>query len=218
MQVALKDLEIRGAGNLLGGEQSGHIAEVGFDLYMRMVGEAGSEFKAGFIKEDKEEVPECKVELPITAHIPTHYVSSERLRLDLYRRIGDTKNQEELTAIADELKDRFGELPVEARTLMEVAQLRNMAKEFELQEVVLQGKFLKLAPIKLPESATLKLNRIYPGSIVKVATNSVLVARTTAPNWIEGSDIGDTSVLAWANEVLTNIIAPVKRAEKSKKD
>ena len=214
MQVALKDLEIRGAGNLLGGEQSGHIAEVGFDLYMRMVGEAVSEFKTGFIKDDKEEIAECKVELPITAHIPTDYVSSERLRLDLYRRIGDTKNQDELTSIADEMRDRFGELPVEAKTLLEVAQLRNMAKEYELQEVVLQGKYLRLAPIKLPESATLKLNRIYPGSIVKVATNSVLVARTTAPNWIEAGDIGDTSVLSWANEVLTNIVAPVKKTKK----
>lgn len=214
MQVALKDLEIRGAGNLLGGEQSGHIAEVGFDLYMRMVSEAVSEFKTGFITDEKTEVAECKVELPITAHIPTDYISSERLRLDLYRRIGDTKNSEDLTAIADEMKDRFGELPKETKTLMEVAQLRNTAKEFELTEVVLQGKYLRISPITLPESTTLRLNRIYPGSIVKQATRSVLVARSTGPNWIEASEIGDTSVLAWANEVLTNIVAPVKKTKK----
>ena len=211
MQVALKDLEIRGAGNLLGGEQSGHIAEVGFDLYMRMVGEAVSEFKTGFIKEDKEENKECKVELPITAHIPTEYISSERLRLDLYRRIADTKSEIELTAIADEMRDRFGELPNEVSTLLQVAQLRNTAKEFELEEVVLQGKYLRLAPLTLPESATLKLNRIYPGSLVKAATNSVLVARATAPNWLEERDIGDTSVLSWASEVLANIVAPIKK-------
>ena len=211
MQVALKDLEIRGAGNLLGGEQSGHIAEVGFDLYMRMVGEAVSEFKTGFIKDDKEEIRECKVELPITAHIPTDYVSSERLRLDLYRRIADTKESSELNAIADEMRDRFGELPNEVTTLLEVAGLRNLAKSYELSEVVLQGKFLRLSPLTLPESATLKLNRIYPGSLVKNATATVLVARATAPNWIEESEIGDTSALTWANEVLANIVAPIKQ-------
>jgi len=88
MQVALKDLEIRGAGNLLGGEQSGHIADVGFDLYMRMVGEAVNEYKRGVI-DGVEENFECKVELPITAHLSPEYVPSDRLRLDIYRRLAD---------------------------------------------------------------------------------------------------------------------------------
>jgi transcription-repair coupling factor (superfamily II helicase) len=214
MQVALKDLEIRGAGNLLGGEQSGHIAEVGFDLYMRMVGEAVSEFKTGFIQDERDESSECKVELPITAHIPTEYISSERLRLDLYRRIADTKEVMDLAAIAEEMRDRFGEFPIEVSTLLDVAKLRNTAKELKLKEVVLQGKYLRLSPLNLPESVTLRLNRIYPGSLVKAATNTVLVARTTAPNWIEADEIGDTSVLTWANEVLTNIVSPSKKAKK----
>ena len=89
--------------------------------------------------------------------------------------------------------------------------LRNLAKSYELSEVVLQGKFLRLSPLILPESATLKLNRIYPGSLVKNATATVLVARATAPNWIEDSEIGDTSALTWANEVLANIVAPIKQ-------
>ena len=211
MQVALKDLEIRGAGNLLGGEQSGHIAEVGFDLYMRMVGEAVSEFKTGFIDDEKEKNSECKVDIPITAHIPTDYVSSERLRLDLYRRIADTKDDDELQQITDEMVDRFGELPQETRTLMRVAALRNRAKSLELAEIVLQGKFLRISPITLPESATLRLNRIYPGSQVKVSTNTLLVARATAPNWSSDEEIGDTSLLDWTNEVLTNIIEPIKK-------
>ncbi|MEN9735738.1 MAG: hypothetical protein RL129_448 [Actinomycetota bacterium] len=214
MQVALKDLEIRGAGNLLGGEQSGHIAEVGFDLYMRMVGEAVAEFKTGFIKDETEEVRECKVELPITAHIPTDYVQAERLRLDLYRRIADTKTWDELQAISDEMIDRFGALPAEVTTLLEVAQLRNSAKDYELEEVVLQGKFLRLSPITLPESATLRLLRMHPGSIVKKATNSVLVARATGPNWIDEAEVGDTSVLSWTMQVLANIVEPIKKTNK----
>jgi transcription-repair coupling factor (superfamily II helicase) len=212
MQVALKDLEIRGAGNLLGGEQSGHIAEVGFDLYMRMVGEAVEEYKTGFVpqSEDESKFKECKVELPVTAHIPVEYLASERLRLDIYRRMADAQNSQDLIAIREELLDRFGELPEEAENLMAVAELRTMAKSFGLTEVVLQGKFLRLAPLNLPDSAQMRLNRIYPGSIVKTATSTVLVARAVAPNWIAGGEIGDTSALPWTIEVLTSIVKPVK--------
>ncbi len=214
MQVALKDLEIRGAGNLLGGEQSGHIAEVGFDLYMRMVSEAVSEFKSGFIPENSDEprIKECKVELPITAHIPTEYLPSERLRLDIYRRMADSKSQAELDEISEELVDRFGPLPQPAIDLMAVASLRVMAKNLGLTEVVLQGKFLKLSPLVLPESITLRLNRVYPGSLVKVATSQVMVAKNATPNWIGGGDVGDTSTLPWAIEVLNTIVAPAVTA------
>ena len=95
MRVALKDLEIRGAGNLLGGEQSGHIADVGFDLYMRMVGEAVHDYKAGIIETD-EKNHECKVELPVNAHLSQEYVPGERLRLDLYRRLADVRSKEDV--------------------------------------------------------------------------------------------------------------------------
>ncbi len=204
MQVALKDLEIRGAGNMLGGEQSGHIAEVGFDLYMRMVGEAVEDFKVGYVDVNPR-VKECKVELPITAHLPVEYVPSERLRLDLYRRLADCVDSAGLGAIVDELQDRFGELPEPARSLIEVARVRTLAKAKNLTEVVWQGKFLKVAPIVLPESAQLRLLRIYPGSLVKQATSSLLVARDSAPNWLENASVGDTSVLSWTIEVLHNL-------------
>ena len=154
---------------------------------------------------------ECKVELPITAHIPTNYIEAERLRLDLYRRIADTKNSEELQLIEEEMKDRFGALPQECATLLKVADLRNRAKELELQEVVLQGKFLRLCPVKLPESATLRLNRIYPGSLVKMATSTVLVARATGPNWSQDEEIGDTSLLDWTNEVFANLLGSINK-------
>jgi len=205
MQVALKDLEIRGAGNLLGGEQSGHIAEVGFDLYMRMVGEAVEEFKTGYVDANPR-IKECKVELPITAHLPIEYLPSERLRLDLYRRMADARENEDLDAIVEELVDRFGELPIEASTLIEVAQLRVRAKQLGLSEVVIQGKFLKLAPVTLPESLQLRLMRMYPGSLIKAATESIMVARAASPNWQAGGDLVDTSILPWTMEVLNSIL------------
>ena len=204
MQVALKDLEIRGAGNLLGGEQSGHIAEVGFDLYMRMVGEAVEDFKTGYVDANPR-LKECKVELPITAHLPVEYVPSERLRLDLYRRLADCSDDLALDGIVEELVDRFGALPEPAQNLIDIARLRVLAKSKNLTEVVLQGKFLKVGPITLPESAELRITRIYPGSLIKSATKSVLVARAQAPNWLENGSMGDTSVLSWAIEVLHNL-------------
>jgi len=204
MQVALKDLEIRGAGNMLGGEQSGHIAEVGFDLYMRMVGEAVEDFKTGYIDANPR-IKECKVELPITAHLPVEYVPSERLRLDLYRRMADCVDDEGLNAIVDELLDRFGALPVAAESLIQVARLRTLAKSKNLTEVVWQGKHLKIAPIVLAESAQMRVMRIYPGTLVKLATKSLLVARASAPNWLENAPVGDNSILSWAMEVLQNL-------------
>jgi transcription-repair coupling factor (superfamily II helicase) len=209
MQVALKDLEIRGAGNLLGGEQSGHIAEVGFDLYMRMVADAVDEFKTGYFDE-KPKNNECKVELPVNAHLPIEYIESERLRLDLYRRIADAQNDEALAEISGELIDRFGPIPEAAQELMAVASLRLFAKSLGLTDVSISGKNLRLTPVELPESVQIKLSRIYPGSIYKNATQILLVARPTTPNWIESASVGDTSTLTWVNSVLRELIEPIK--------
>jgi len=207
MRVALKDLEIRGAGNLLGGEQSGHIADVGFDLYMRMVGEAVHEYKSGII-ESEEPNHECKVELPINAHLDATYVPGERLRLDLYRRLADVRNNEDVRAIEEELTDRFGALPEEAQTLLGVAALRAFAKGISLREVVAQGKFVRLSPIHLPESKQLTLARMYPGSLYKSASSTALVALPKSSAWNPSEStapIVDTSLLAWVTQVVTEL-------------
>ena len=214
MQVALKDLEIRGAGNLLGGEQSGHIAEVGFDLYMRMVGEAVSEFKRGIVDGAQEDI-ECKVEIPITAHLSTDYVPSDRLRLDLYRRLADAHDDGEVDAIEEELADRFGPLPDESKRLLEIAKLRIKVKKFGIRDLALQGKYLKVAPIKLTESRELRISRLYPGSIVKSVTSTLLVARPTTAAWqkrdySEGGEIGDTALLEWVSEVIAEVTVSPK--------
>ena len=207
MRVALKDLEIRGAGNLLGGEQSGHIADVGFDLYMRMVGEAVNDYKTGIIDKE-EEVHECKVELPVNAHLSETYVPGERLRLDLYRRLADVAKPEDVQAIREELLDRFGELPEEATALLAVAQLRALAKSHGIQEVVATGKFLRITPLTLPESRQLRLNRLYPGSLYKGPTRTVLVTLPKNPAWSPSkpaAEIVDTSLLTWVTEVVDQL-------------
>ena len=210
MQVALKDLEIRGAGNLLGGEQSGHIAEVGFDLYMRMVADAVDEFKSGYFEETPKKL-DCKVELPINAHIPVEYVEAERLRLDLYRRIADAGSDEALAEISSEMVDRFGELPEAVTELLAVASLRIFARTLKITEIAVAGKSLRISPIYLPESAQIKLNRLYPGSIYKNASETLLVARQQSPNWIQAGQVGDTSTLAWVDSILKNLIQPLTK-------
>ena len=207
MRVALKDLEIRGAGNLLGGEQSGHIADVGFDLYMRMVGEAVNDYKTGIIDKE-EEAHECKVELPINAHLAESYVPGERLRLDLYRRLADVAKPADVQSIREELLDRFGELPEEANALLAVAQLRALAKSHGIREVVATGKFLRLAPLTLPESRQLRLARLYPGSLYKDPTRTALITLPKNPAWNPSkpvAEIVDTSLLTWVTEVVDQL-------------
>ena len=208
MQVALKDLEIRGAGNLLGGEQSGHIADVGFDLYMRMVGEAVNDYKTGIV-ETEEISHECKIEIPVDAHLPEDYVDSERLRLDIYRRLADVKDPMEIKPIEEELIDRFGPMPDPVIALVQVAVLRASARKLGIHEMIQQGKNLRISPIKLPESKQLKMQRIYPGSMYKGASNVALIA-LPATEWSplgERSKLRDTSVIAWATSVLQELLS-----------
>ncbi|MFM2103345.1 MAG: hypothetical protein RL740_432, partial [Actinomycetota bacterium] len=207
MQVALKDLEIRGAGNLLGGEQSGHIAEVGFDLYMRMVGEAVNDFKKGIL-EESEITHDCKIEIPADAHLPESYIDSERLRLDIYRRLAEITNPIEVEKVREELLDRFGEPPPPVELLLQVAALRAKARNLGIKEVIAHGKNLKISPIKLPESKVLRMQRLYPGSIYKGATNVALIALPTE-KWSplgESNKLRDNSIISWATSVLTELL------------
>ena len=201
MQIALKDLEIRGAGNLLGGEQSGHIADVGFDLYVRLVGEALAEHKAGAGAGD-EETPEVKVELPITAHLPEQYVSAERLRLEAYKRLADARSDEQVGDVAAELVDRYGPLPPEAETLVSVARFRVHCQTAGLREVIAQGSGVRLHPVELPESAQMRINRLYPRTTMKPAVRTIIVPRPTASSAIGAAALKDQDLLAWADELV----------------
>jgi len=193
MAVAMKDLEIRGAGNLLGGEQSGHIAAVGFDLYVRLVGEAVAEFKG----EKPKDEAEVKVDLPVTAHLPHSYVPEERLRLQAYRRIAGAHDDAEIAAVRDELADRYGPLPAPVENLLAVASFREKARRSGIADVGVQGNFLRFAPMELPESRQLRLTRLYPGSIVKSATRTVLVPKP---------DLRDTALLKWCTDLLDAVL------------
>ncbi len=128
-QIALSDLEIRGAGNILGGEQSGHMAAVGFDLYSRMLGEAVEAQKAS--REGRApivEAPQAVVDLPIDAHLPDDYVPDEAQKLELYRRLARARSTGDVAAFRQEVTDRFGPMPSSVQRLVEVAELRLSAE------------------------------------------------------------------------------------------
>jgi transcription-repair coupling factor (superfamily II helicase) len=201
MQVAMKDLEIRGAGNLLGGEQSGHIAAVGFDLYVRLVGEAVAEFKG----ESVDELVEVRVELPVDAHLPHDYIPGERLRLDAYRRLASAQTDAEVEAVRAELRDRFGELPQEVDNLLAVASFRAFARDFGVAEVAAQGKYIRFAPLALRESQTMRLQRLHPGSVVKPASSIVLATAPTTAR-IGGQPLRDQALLSWCRELLQTVV------------
>jgi transcription-repair coupling factor (superfamily II helicase) len=200
MAIAMRDLEIRGAGNLLGADQSGHIAEVGFDLYLRLVGEAVAEFRG----EESEPEPEMKIELPIDAHLPGDYVESERLRLEMYKRIAAVGSDADIAAVRDELLDRYGPLPGPAEALLAVAAFRLEAKRKGIHEVVPAGSMVRFAPAQLPDSMQLRLARLYPGAQYRKATDVLLVPRPmTRP--IGGQPVADAELLAWAHKVITDL-------------
>lgn len=202
MQVAMKDLEIRGAGNLLGGEQSGHIAGVGFDLYVRMVGEAVANFRG----DEAEEGPEVTIELPVDAHLPESYIATERLRLEAYKKLAAAADRAALEEIRAELVDRYGALPDVAAALFDVADFRNHARAAGLADVTAQGKYIRFAPVDLPESAQLRLKRLYPGTILKPAIRAVLVPFPTTAR-IGGRPLRGSEVLDWARQLIDAVIS-----------
>ena len=201
MQVALKDLEIRGAGNLLGGEQSGHIAEVGFDLYVRLVGEAVAEYRG----DAGPATPEVRIELPVDAYLPHEYIASERLRLEAYRRLSEALTDADVDEVSEELDDRYGEPPVPVRNLLEVARFRAHARAAGLREVTLQSRYVRFGPLSLQDWQRVRLARLYPGTVVKEAVGTILVPRpTTAP--VGGTPVRDLELLEWARGVVDAVL------------
>jgi transcription-repair coupling factor (superfamily II helicase) len=208
MYVAMKDLEIRGAGNLLGGEQSGHIAGVGFDLYVRMVGEAVAEYRASLEAGGGavEEAPlEVRIELPVDAHVPHDYAPGERLRLQAYRSIAGVNCDQDIAAVREELTDRYGKLPEPVENLLLVAGLRLLARKVGVSDVTLQGNNVRFSPVELRESQELRLKRLYPRSLVKTAARQVLVPRPSTAR-IGGTPVVGRELLAWTGELLTSIL------------
>jgi transcription-repair coupling factor (superfamily II helicase) len=187
-QIALRDLEIRGAGNVLGAEQHGHIAAVGFDTYARLLQESVAELKGEPLAEDKE----IRIDLPVKAFVPPGWLEQEALRLDLYRRIGSAGDHELLGRVRTEALDRYGRLPDEVETLLAVASLRVSARRLGVEEISTYRQQVRIKPLALSEALESDLGERVPGATYHRATTTLNldpggVAAVGLPGWVEAA-------------------------------
>lgn len=196
--VALRDLELRGTGNLLGAEQSGHIEGVGFDLYVRMVSQAVEQFKH---PQEKEEEP-VTVDLPIPASVPDSYISSEKLRLEAYRKLSAAKTQADLEDVREELEDRYGAIPQQVRLLFEVARLRQEAGKIGITEISALGSRVRFAKIDPAESVRMRMSRIYRGFLYRPVTHTVLIPAPFQRSEQAAESFDPQGVIEWVEQVL----------------
>src|SRR4051794_971578 len=200
MAVALKDLEIRGAGNVLGVEQSGHVAGVGFDLYVRLVGEAVEAYRAaadGKTVVAPQEPKDVRIDLPVDAHLPPDYIGSDRLRLEAYRRLAAAADDAGVDAVIEELVDRYGPLPEAAQRLVAVARLRLLFREHGILEIsAISESTLRLSPLQLADSQQLRLKRLYPGAHYRATTATVQVPIPRVGSGVGSPRIRDLELVA----------------------
>jgi transcription-repair coupling factor (superfamily II helicase) len=170
-KIAMRDLEIRGAGNLLGGDQSGHIAAVGYDLYVQMVSEAVAELKG----EELRPPAEIKIDLPVDAHLPSDYVAREDLRLEAYRRLATVTTEVEVEDIRTEWLDRYGPLPPPAEALLRVGRLRAECSRTGVREVAVARDVARVSPLRLKASQAIRLQRRFAKAVYKEEAEQVVL-------------------------------------------
>ncbi len=188
-RIAMRDLEIRGAGNLLGTGQSGHIAAVGYDQYCEMVTEAVAELKG----ETRKEPAEIKIEVPLDAHLPVDYVEREESRLEAYRRLATVTSHKEVDDIRLEWEDRYGPVPAPAEALLTVARLRAECVRTGVRDItVTKGSgfggpkvVARIAPLALLTSKVIRLERLYRGSVYKAELGLLQLALSSVATVVD---------------------------------
>jgi transcription-repair coupling factor (superfamily II helicase) len=194
--IAMKDLEIRGAGNLLGVKQSGHIAALGFDLYCQLLAEAVEELKAkqtgevrkSVIVGEANELP--SISLPLAAHIPEEYVSNLNTRLSLYHRLAEVEHIEEVEDVAQELKDRFGALPQPVDNLLYMVKIKVLATKAKVSSISTQGKQIVIKPQTVDSPLKIRwaggvMSKYLDGAVKIGATQIKLDTRVLGDRWTE---------------------------------
>jgi transcription-repair coupling factor (superfamily II helicase) len=184
VKIALRDLEIRGAGNLLGAEQSGHMQSVGYDMYLKLLEEAVIEQKGDKVKRK----PACSADLTVSASIPDSYISSQEQRMDFYRRIAFVETQEDADDMIDELSDRFGEPPKPVLELLRVALLRGEAASAGVTEISQKGGQMVFTFSDIDNTAMFELFA-HPEYSKRLKVERSAVKPTFALRLVKGSDV-----------------------------
>jgi transcription-repair coupling factor (superfamily II helicase) len=215
MAVAMKDLEMRGAGNVLGAEQSGHIAGVGFDLYVRLVGEAVEAYRAmadgEVVDGSDKEKKEIRIDLPVDAHIPVTYIASERLRLEAYRKFAEAADDDTLAGVLEELVDRYGDFPEEVERLTVVSRLRMLCRDLDITEVIQTGTKISFSAVNLPDSGQVRLKRLFPAAVYRATPKTVLIPAPKEGSGMRAVLLRDDDLLQWCANALTDLAGVPRR-------
>ena len=177
LRIAMRDLEIRGAGNLLGDEQSGHVAAVGFEMYVEMLQEAIAEGRGDAPPEE-----EVRVDIPVSAYIPADYVPFEAAKIDLHRRIALAPDADALARVASEIEDRFGEVPPPVASLLEVQRLRILMRQVGARQAAARSGRIVIGPAPLDSVGMRALRDGVPGALFSTADNLISVPAPPDPS------------------------------------
>jgi len=164
-RVAMRDLEIRGAGNLLGDEQSGHVAAVGFELYCQMLEDAAEELRAGIAELPAEPREPVRIDVDVDAYVPADYIPFEAAKIDVHRRVAAAREPGELRALREELEDRFGPVPESVANLLDLQRVRIALGDVGVQTVEFRAGRLRVSPIELDSERVTVLNERVPEAI-----------------------------------------------------
>jgi len=175
LRIAMRDLEIRGAGNLLGDEQSGHVAAVGFELYIEMLQEAVALGQGQIVPER-----EVRVEIPASAYIPADYVPFEAAKIELHRRICLARDAESVTTLGEEIADRFGPLPGPVAALVTVQRIRVLLRQLGAASVAVRGGRLVTGPVQLTSASLKALREQVPRAMYQSSDQTISAPAPTA--------------------------------------
>jgi len=213
LSIALRDLEIRGAGNVLSGDQSGHVASVGFDEYAKLMAQAVAELRTGTAPAKTLQVEaEVKIDLPVDAHLPTDYIADEALRLEAYRKIAAVRDAGGVRAVQNELVDRYGRLPDSAERLLSVAALRAAIRRWGIRELTTTPRrTVRAIPVVLADWQELRLAREYPGAVYNASASALEIPVPRDSRAAGGGELV-SHVARSLNAILSNQRRPAARS------
>jgi transcription-repair coupling factor (superfamily II helicase) len=180
-KIAMRDLELRGAGNLLGDEQSGHVAALGFELYMRMLDEAVEAMEGEEGEGAAEDWEPVRLDVNVDAYVPADYIPYEQAKVDVHRRVAGAREVADLMALRDELEDRFGELPEPMSNLIALQQARIKLGQAGAQAVAVRGDRLSVTPIELDSVRAKKIRAQIPGALYESGKSQLSVRVSKEP-------------------------------------
>jgi transcription-repair coupling factor (superfamily II helicase) len=188
----MRDLELRGAGNLLGDEQSGHVAAVGFELYCQMLEDAAEELRAGAEELPSEPREPVRVDVDVDAYVPPDYIPFEAAKIDVHRRVAAAREPGELRALREELEDRFGPVPESVANLLDLQRARIALGDSGARIVEFRAGRLRVSPIELDSEHTRALNDRVPEAIYQWRERTIAIPVPDEP----GARLGALLALA----------------------